>query len=98
MLHNEFGTSNEDDVIKQILEKGELQESEVRIAPCCLVLQCCNCNCRRMEADIDANGWLINRRPSGTVARSLDGSRRIGGRLWIWICVMCGHGRRWYSG
>lgn len=28
-LENEFGTHNEDEVIKQILEKGTLQESEV---------------------------------------------------------------------
>ncbi|KAE8448389.1 hypothetical protein EG329_009633 [Mollisiaceae sp. DMI_Dod_QoI] len=27
-LENEFGTANEDEVIKQILEKGTLQESE----------------------------------------------------------------------
>jgi ribosome maturation protein Sdo1 len=29
-LENEFGTVQEDDVIKEILEKGELQESKVR--------------------------------------------------------------------
>lgn len=29
-LENEFGTSNDDDVIKQILEKGTIQRSEVR--------------------------------------------------------------------
>ena len=29
-LENEFGTSNEEEAIKQILEKGTLQESEVR--------------------------------------------------------------------
>lgn len=28
-LENEFGTSNEDEVVKQILEKGNLQEFEV---------------------------------------------------------------------
>jgi hypothetical protein len=28
-LENEFGTHNEDEVIKQILEKGSVQESEV---------------------------------------------------------------------
>lgn len=28
-LENEFGTHNEDEVIKQILEKGTLQETEV---------------------------------------------------------------------
>jgi ribosome maturation protein Sdo1 len=28
-LENQFGTSNEDDVVKQILEKGEVQESKV---------------------------------------------------------------------
>lgn len=30
MLTNEFGTSNDEEVVKQILEKGEAQESEVR--------------------------------------------------------------------
>lgn len=30
-LENEFGTTNDEEVIKQILEKGTLQESEVRI-------------------------------------------------------------------
>lgn len=30
-LENEFGTNNDEEVIKQILEKGTLQESEVRI-------------------------------------------------------------------
>jgi ribosome maturation protein Sdo1 len=30
-LENEFGTSNDEEAIKQILEKGTLQESEVRI-------------------------------------------------------------------
>jgi hypothetical protein len=29
-LENEFGTKNEDDVVKQILEKGDIQSSEVR--------------------------------------------------------------------
>ena len=29
-LENEFGTSNEDEVMVQILEKGTLQETEVR--------------------------------------------------------------------
>lgn len=29
-LENEFGTSNEDDVIKQILQKGDVQTSQVR--------------------------------------------------------------------
>jgi ribosome maturation protein Sdo1 len=29
-LENEFGTTNDEEVIKQILEKGSLQESEVR--------------------------------------------------------------------
>ena len=28
-LENEFGTHRDDDVVKQILEKGEVQESEV---------------------------------------------------------------------
>lgn len=28
-LEDEFGTSNEDDVVKQILEKGSVIESEV---------------------------------------------------------------------
>lgn len=28
-LENEFGSSNEDEVIKQILEKGEVQEAQV---------------------------------------------------------------------
>ena len=31
-LENEFGTHNEDDVIKQILEKGDVQEGEVCFA------------------------------------------------------------------
>ena len=31
LLENEFGTSNEDEVIKTILEKGSLQESTVRL-------------------------------------------------------------------
>jgi ribosome maturation protein Sdo1 len=30
-LENEFGTANEDEVIKKILEKGTLQETEVRV-------------------------------------------------------------------
>ena len=30
-LENEFGTSNDEEAIKQILEKGTLQESQVRI-------------------------------------------------------------------
>ncbi len=29
-LENEFGTSNEDEVIKQILQKGDVQTSQVR--------------------------------------------------------------------
>jgi hypothetical protein len=29
-LENEFGTTNDEEAIKQILEKGTLQESEVR--------------------------------------------------------------------
>jgi ribosome maturation protein Sdo1 len=29
-LENEFGTANEEECIMQILEKGEIQESEVR--------------------------------------------------------------------
>jgi ribosome maturation protein Sdo1 len=29
-LENEFGSSKEDDVVKQILERGEVQESKVR--------------------------------------------------------------------
>ena len=28
-LENEFGTSNEDEVIKHIMQKGQIQESEV---------------------------------------------------------------------
>jgi ribosome maturation protein Sdo1 len=32
-LENEFGTSNEEGCIKQILEKGSAQEVEVRIYP-----------------------------------------------------------------
>lgn len=28
-LENEFGTSNEDEIVKKILEKGEVQESKV---------------------------------------------------------------------
>lgn len=32
-LENEFGTKNEDDVVKQILEKGEFQSSTVRVHP-----------------------------------------------------------------
>jgi hypothetical protein len=31
-LENEFGTTNDEEAIKQILEKGTLQESEVRIS------------------------------------------------------------------
>lgn len=31
-LENEFGTHVDDDVIKQILEKGTLQETEVRLS------------------------------------------------------------------
>lgn len=31
-LENEFGTKNEDEAIVQILEKGDLQEVEVRIS------------------------------------------------------------------
>jgi Shwachman-Bodian-Diamond syndrome (SBDS) protein len=30
-LENEFGTHNEEDVVKQILEKGSMQETEVHI-------------------------------------------------------------------
>ena len=30
-LENEFGTRNEEDVVKQILEKGSMQETEVHI-------------------------------------------------------------------
>ena len=29
-LENEFGTKNEDEVVKKILEKGDIQTSEVR--------------------------------------------------------------------
>ena len=29
-LENEFGTSNEDEVIKQILQKGDVQTTQVR--------------------------------------------------------------------
>lgn len=29
-LENEFGTSNEDEVIKQILQKGDVQSTQVR--------------------------------------------------------------------
>lgn len=32
-LENEFGTSNEDEVIKTILEKGDIQESQVLTLP-----------------------------------------------------------------
>lgn len=32
-LENEFGSSKEDDVVKAILEKGSLQESDVRDPP-----------------------------------------------------------------
>lgn len=32
-LENEFGTTNEDEVIKQILERGSAQESEVCLHP-----------------------------------------------------------------
>ena len=32
-LENEFGTTNDEEAIKQILEKGTLQESQVRIFP-----------------------------------------------------------------
>jgi len=31
ILENEFGTRNEEDVVKQILEKGSMQETEVHI-------------------------------------------------------------------
>jgi ribosome maturation protein Sdo1 len=30
-LENEFGSSNEDDVVRKILEKGEVQESKVSL-------------------------------------------------------------------
>jgi len=29
-LENEFGTKNEDEIVKKILEKGDVQSSEVR--------------------------------------------------------------------
>ena len=32
-LDSEFGTSNEDEVIKQILEKGDVQHTEVKHGP-----------------------------------------------------------------
>lgn len=32
-LENEFGTHKEEEVVKQILEKGDIQESEVRLIP-----------------------------------------------------------------
>lgn len=32
-LENEFGTSNEDEVIKQILTKGSIQSGEVSTSP-----------------------------------------------------------------
>lgn len=41
MLENEFGTANEEECITQILEKGEIQESEVRgimFQPCHLLM------------------------------------------------------------
>lgn len=31
MLENEFGTSRDEDVVQQILEKGEIQEATVRL-------------------------------------------------------------------
>jgi hypothetical protein len=37
-LENEFGTHKEDECIKQILEKGSVQEAEVRIpSPSCFL-------------------------------------------------------------
>lgn len=41
-LENEFGTSNEDEVIAKILEDGEIQETEVR-----LYIKDTPCRCRR---------------------------------------------------
>ena len=32
-LENEFGTHKDDDVVAKILEAGEIQETEVRLAP-----------------------------------------------------------------
>jgi hypothetical protein len=37
-LENEFGTTNDDEVIKQILEKGTLQETKVGVPHCIPVL------------------------------------------------------------
>ncbi len=42
-MENEFGTHNDEEVIKLILEKGSLQETEVRILfpnPACLPFPC----------------------------------------------------------
>jgi len=36
-LEAEFGTSKDDDVVKQILEKGSIQETEVSPLTCALV-------------------------------------------------------------
>lgn len=33
MLENEFGTHRDEDVVQQILEKGEIQEATVRRVP-----------------------------------------------------------------
>lgn len=41
ILEDEFGTSKEDDVVRMILERGEVQETEVRslfLLPCLLCL------------------------------------------------------------
>ena len=37
VLENEFGSHNEDECMKKILEGGSLQETEVRYARCCVV-------------------------------------------------------------
>lgn len=38
-LENEFGTKNEDDVVKQILEKGDIQSSEVCLSTLAFALR-----------------------------------------------------------
>lgn len=37
-LENEFGTTNDDEIIKQILEKGTVQETKVSVPHCIPVL------------------------------------------------------------
>jgi len=42
-LDNEFGTHVEEDVIKQIIEKGTIQESQVTIPSRCNIISNANC-------------------------------------------------------